>query len=290
MTSMVIRFSSVGDIVLCGAVTEALAPVIFVTKPEYRTLAAALPGVSQVLCPPQDNLPRQVEKIIDLHSNWRSFQIRKKVRAPVYSVQRHDLKRRLRVWLKVGHPPPSVISRYAKAAGIDRVNPTWGEKKTGSNNALALIPFCRHPTKEWPLAKYADLGKMYDGPVIILGGPQERKRMVPLLDAIGPKATALTATGFDEIIQAMGEIKVAVGGDTGLAHLCFAFQKPVITLMGPTTHDDGFWGHNPNTLSVDLPCRPCSRYGSQSCPIGDHLCMKSISVEEVWQKLEVTTA
>ena len=43
MTTVVIRFSSVGDIVLCASVTQQLAPVVFITKPRYRQLAAALP-------------------------------------------------------------------------------------------------------------------------------------------------------------------------------------------------------------------------------------------------------
>ena len=286
MTTLVIRFSSVGDIVLCGAVTGALEPVIFVTNPAYRTLAAALPGVVKVICPPQDELPKQVDKIVDLHSNWRSFSVRRKVKGPVYSIDRHDLRRRFRVWLKIGKPPPPVISRYAKAAGVDEVSKEWAMPQTGPNNALAIIPFCRHRTKEWPLLKYAEIGKRYNGPVLILGSPKEKEKMDPLLHAIGSKARPLAFDGFKEIFDAMAEIRIAVGGDTGLAHLCAAYHKPVVTLFGPTTKADGFWHDAANTVSVDLSCRPCSRFGSSNCPMGDHLCMKNITVDEVWRQIE----
>ena len=48
MSTVVIRYSSLGDIVLTGTVTAALAPVTFITHPRYRPLAEALPGVVAV--------------------------------------------------------------------------------------------------------------------------------------------------------------------------------------------------------------------------------------------------
>ena len=158
MKTMVIRFSSVGDIVLCGGITQALAPVIFITKPAYRSLAEALPGVVEVLCPPFDALPKTADKIVDLHGNWRSRQICLAVKGPVSRIKRYDVKRRFRVWFKQGDPPPSVLSRYAEAAEIPTPSPSWGLPRKGTNDTLAIIPFCRHATKEWPVMKFAEIG------------------------------------------------------------------------------------------------------------------------------------
>ena len=51
MHNVVIRLSSVGDIVLCGFVTGQLKPVTFITSPAYRELAMALPGVKKSTLP-----------------------------------------------------------------------------------------------------------------------------------------------------------------------------------------------------------------------------------------------
>ena len=48
MRTLVIRFSSLGDIVLSGAVTAALGEVEYLTLDRYAELAAALPGVTRV--------------------------------------------------------------------------------------------------------------------------------------------------------------------------------------------------------------------------------------------------
>ena len=44
MRTLVIRFSSLGDIVLSGAVTAALGDVEYLTLERYAELAAALPA------------------------------------------------------------------------------------------------------------------------------------------------------------------------------------------------------------------------------------------------------
>ena len=118
MSTLVVRFSSLGDVILAGAVTGALAPVTFLTHPRYREIAAALPGVVQVLGYGADPLPRSAARIVDLHASPRARQVCLQVRGPVQRVARYDLRRRLRVALKWGAPPPSVVARYAAAAGV----------------------------------------------------------------------------------------------------------------------------------------------------------------------------
>ena len=67
MTSLVIRYSSMGDIVLTAGITKALSPVIFLTLERYAELAAALPGVIEVRTHEQHgrNAFSDVDQIID---------------------------------------------------------------------------------------------------------------------------------------------------------------------------------------------------------------------------------
>ena len=84
---LVIRFSSMGDIVLTSPVTRQLgrlfpdAEIDFLTRSEYAPLARTLPGVTDVEClSPETGLWRLVSRLrerrydlaIDLHGNLRS--------------------------------------------------------------------------------------------------------------------------------------------------------------------------------------------------------------------------
>lgn len=288
--TLVVRFSSMGDVVLAGAVTGPLAPVSFLTKAAWAPLAARLPGVEQVyaweeVVAGRQALPRRWARIVDLHRNLRSRRLSlpggPALEGQWSRVERHDLRRRLRVWLKVGDPPPTVIERYARAAGVTPAARPWIGGWHGGET-LVLAPGAAHATKRWPAERWGALGTAWPGPVAVLGGPGDRALLDAVVDAVGSRAHALAERGFDQTIETLRTAALAVAGDTGLMHLAGAMGVPVVGLFGPTTAADGFW--DPRTgqaVEVDLPCRPCSLHGGPTCPIGDHLCMEAISVDAV---------
>src|SRR5687767_43422 len=105
----VVRFSSLGDIVLTAAITGQLGDdVCFVTLPRYHALVRRFPGVVEVRGP-GEALP--AGRVIDLHNNLRSRRLRADAR-----VERQDLRRRLRVAFKTA-PADPVLTRYGRAAG-----------------------------------------------------------------------------------------------------------------------------------------------------------------------------
>lgn len=282
MQTLVIRFSSLGDVVLAGAVTGALAPVTFLTAPAFADVARRLPGVQEVVRWGLDPLPERFDRVIDLHASPRSRLVTARLRAPVVRVARHDLRRRLRVWLKAGAPPPTVVERYATAAGVPPAPAPW-IGVDGPAHALVLCPGASWPTKRWPAERWVELGRRWPGPIVVLGGPDEGALVRGVANALGPRAEAVCERGFQRTFEAIGRGRVAVAGDTGLLHLCAAAGVPVVGLFGPTTSSDGFWVHPGRAVELDLECRPCSRYGSRSCPVGDHLCLDGIDVDAAWR-------
>ena len=128
---------------------------------------------------------------------------------------------------------------------------------------------------------YVRFAQQWHGKVILLGGVAERQVLRQMVNRIGAKSHYIAEQGFAKTLSAIGQGKVAVGGDTGLMHLCAVSGIPVVMLFGPTTSTDGFWCHQGVAVEQQLFCRPCSRHGGESCPIGDHLCMNSITVEMV---------
>lgn len=269
----VVRYSSVGDIVLAASVTAGLAPVTFRTLPKYFELVRRFPGVVGTLGP--DDAPVG-GPVIDLHHNLRSMRLRANAR-----VARYDLARRMRVWFKT-EPAPSVLSRYAVAAGSPTALPPWLPPIV-RGTTLILAPGAAHPTKRWPY--FRELAASWDGPVRAIGGPGDERDVEPL--------GGTCETSFDRTIAALNGGAVMVAGDTGLMHLAVAVGLPVVALYGPTTSVDGFFDYPPHlaqAAEVPLSCRPCSRFGGAICPVGDHACMRLLTVEIVLAKARLQAA
>ena len=285
MKTLVIRFSSLGDIVLSGAVTANLGPVEFLTLSRYVDLAARLPGVTRVHAWEETGraITKDFDRIVDLHASPRSRWATAFRRAKVSRVKRYDLRRRARTSFKI-EPPPPVIDRYAEAAGVTPATRPW--MRTEGGPALLMVPFTAHRTKAWPAERYVMLGQRWKGPILALGSLSEREGLEAICSSIGPRARVISENGFDATLSAIQSGRIAVGGDTGLIHLAAASGVPTVGLFGPTSSRDGFWSYDGLALEADLPCRPCSRHGGTHCPIGDHHCMDSIDVDKVWNAIE----
>ncbi|HEY6223511.1 MAG TPA: glycosyltransferase family 9 protein, partial [Gemmatimonadales bacterium] len=86
---------------------------------------------------------------------------------------------------------------------------------------------------------------------------------------------------------------VLVTNDSAPLHFAQAVETPTVAIFGPTLPSFGFGPRGPRdkALGVDgLPCRPCSAHGPARCPLGHHLCMQSLRVEDVLHAIEETGA
>ncbi len=262
MKALVVRYSALGDVILAASVTGALGPVGFVTLPRYHALVRRFPGVVGVFGP-GDTLPDL--PIYDLHHSLRSRRL-----PATRRVERQDLRRRLRVWIKAP-PADPVLTRYGRACGVTPAPLPW-LPPVRRGDALIVAPGAAHATKRWPW--FAALAARWDGPVRAIGGPGDEAALAPF--------GVVPDTGFAATLEALEGAAVLVGGDTGLLHLGAAVGVPVVGLFGPTTSADGFWSPGYGT-AVELPlsCRPCSRFGGAVCPIGDHACLRTLTVDAV---------
>jgi ADP-heptose:LPS heptosyltransferase len=274
--NVVVRFRSLGDVVLTAAFTRALAPVTYVTHARYAPLVARFPGVVDVRTPDtlRANPLPATARVVDLQHNLRSLRLRADAR-----VDRATLARVLRPALKRA-PAPSVLTRYAAACGVTPAPLPW-LAPVPRGDALLLVPGAAHATKRWH--GFAALGRAWAGPVRVLGGPGEEALVAEIAGACGGEA--ICETGYDRTLGAMRGAAVLVAGDTGLLHLGAAVGLPVVALFGPTHPDDGFFAYadpkHHRALGLPLDCRPCSRHGSDHCPVGDHACMRDLHVEMV---------
>ena len=278
--TVVLRTGSLGDIVLAAVVTAQLAPVTFVTHRRWAALARRLPGVDRVVGWPDDPLPSNVGRVVDLQGDLRARLLTARMRPGAVShLQRHDWARRARVWWKAP-PPPPVVDRYLATAKLPMPARPWLERGCAGEH-LVLVPGAQWETKRWPERHWIALGRRWKGPIRLLGGPSDRSLLERIAGAIGPRASWLAEDGFEQTWQILGTARAVVAGDTGLMHMAGMMGLPLVALFGPTTSSDGFWCHRGIAVERSLPCRPCSRHGSHVCAVGDHGCLEGLDVETV---------
>ena len=156
----------------------------------------------------------------------------------------------------------------------------------------ASFPVLVHPGagrdychKKWPFDRYVEIvrrlaEKKYA--VTVLLGPDDVH-----LYAFFQKMTGVricNSHGPGPLLKALGESGLFIGNDSGPAHCASLLGIPAITLFGPTSAARSApRGSGCTAIESTLPCAPCHFTRS---PCRDNQCLKSISVDTVWARIE----
>ncbi len=319
MRILLLRFSSLGDVILTMPVALALrqkytgATVDLGTKIDYRGLFTPPSPFTRVIYLDGDGIMPFVKKVNeqrydvigDLHASLRTVMIVPLLKAGTRKRYRKGAVAR-RTFVETGirlSPFPSVLRRYLATFGIDGLPDTpWlgtspEEKQRGhailrragaaGNRVLGIAPGAKWGTKKWGIGRYAELARRLEqrgfDAVFIFGKGDEGVR--DELVTVSPLAKTIDVREYllRDIGYAVAAMDVFVGGDTGLMHLAEAVGTPLVALFGPTTREFGFFpaGRKSVVIEKDFRCRPCSLHGSMACKYAHHRCMEDITVEEV---------
>ena len=312
MKILVLRFSSIGDIVLTTPVVRQLktqvpgAQVHFATKPAYRGLLEANPYVDRthVLSGSLGALVRELRAerfdfIVDLHNNLRTRLIRLQLPGvPGRAFDKLNFQKWLLVNFKVNQlPDVHIVDRYRAAAaplgirddggGLDYFIPAGQAVdvaaalpagfRPGAYVAVAIG--AQHATKRLPVDKLIELvAKLAPRPVVLLGGPEDESTGHVIELAAG--GTVFSACGRFSLHQSASLVQQAlfvVSHDTGLMHIAAAFEKTIYSIWGNTVPQFGMYPYRTPYSALEvlgLACRPCSKIGFAECPQGHFRCMR----------------
>ena len=152
---------------------------------------------------------------------------------------------------------------------------------------LAIAPGSIWGTKRWP--GYAELVQRVAEPVVIVGGPEDRRLGDEIAsaapDRVRNAAGALSLRASAALIE---RARLLVTNDSAPLHLASAVRTPIVAIFGPTVPRFGFGPREPADRIVEvhgLDCRPCSSHGPMVCPLGHHRCMVEVSAEQVAEVL-----
>jgi len=311
MKFLIIRFSSIGDIVLTTPVIRCLkkqvpdAEVHFLTKDAFRSIVEYNPYIDklQVLAHSWELMIEELKTeaydyIIDLHHNVKTLKVKHALKKKSFSFAKLNIEKYIYTSLKVNVLPDiHIVDRYLKTveffgvkndgAGLDYFITTQ-EETTKSDipvshyaGYIACVIGAALGTKRWPVHKWKEFCEKIDHPVILLGGKED------------------TAAG-NESADLVRMAKVVVTNDTGLMHIAAAYKRPIISLWGNTVPSFGMYPYygveTQNILSLHqqydilqvnkLWCRPCSKIGYNKCPLGHFNCMEKIQADEVISKVK----
>lgn len=314
---LVIRFSSIGDIVLTSPVVRHLktqvkgAEIHFVTKQKFESILTSNPHIDKVhvfehnLGEIFHNLKHEkFDYIIDLHHNFRSGRIKRRIKAPAFSVDKLNLKKMLLIRFKVNRlPDVHIVDRYLDTLyffdlqndekGLEFFIPKNEQFKkvdlpeTFQKGYVAFVIAGTYYTKKLPVDKVSEICQKIDYPVILLGGKHEFDEGETILSQ--SKGNVLNFAGKISLNQSASIVEnanIVLSNDTGLMHIAAAFKKKILSFWGNTVPDFGMTPFLPDSKSEimeikNLKCRPCSKLGHKRCPKKHFKCMNDLDTNKI---------
>ena len=159
-------------------------------------------------------------------------------------------------------------------------------------NASELLPHRR-----WMPDRYAELIRRVlathaDVIVAITGAPEEQAEAKALALACGPRCYSFAGmTTLAELPALYAHAVAMVTNNSGPAHFASATLLPTIVLFGPETPKLYQPLGTSQTIYAGLACSPCvSAHNHRQTACTDNVCMRAISVEQVYAALERTLA
>ena len=308
---LVIRFSSIGDVLLTAPALVSLRAAIhgpceihFLTKSTMRpvtegfgalvdgihTIDRATSEVTEVL------KAAEIDYIVDLHSNVRSRAIKRAIGCVAFTLKKENLAKWMLVrgWQKrpVAHIVERYIDSFRGAFGANTpdawpaifesaVLPSGFDRSAGPWEIIAVG--AAHTGKQMPLKLMQSL---------ILNAQANGHRTV-LIGGNGDAETGgILSKGFDDsVVNLVGKTSIgesaaliraaerAYSGDTGMMHLAAAMGTPVTSIWGCTRPSLGMSPWRPTDGSIAIlperrdPMRPCSKLGNHCRFNGESECM-----------------
>lgn len=323
---LIIRFSSIGDIVLCSPVPRCIknkypeAEIHFLTKKSFCSILEANPYIDKVI-PLQDSFKNTLDRlksekydlIVDLHHNIRTLRIKLALfNIPARAFNKLNIKKWLLVNFKINLlPKVHIVDRYLaclKDYGI--VNDHKGLDffiPQGKNYADPLNIFKskylvyaiggQHATKRLSKEKILELVNKIELPLILIGGREDKSTAEFVLANTSNKnlIDLCGKTSLFESAELVKNAELVISHDSGMMHISAAFNKKILSIWGNTTPDFGMYPYliNKNNSKLfevnNLGCRPCSKIGSNSCPKGHFNCMNQQNINEMAEYINSET-
>ncbi|MEQ9231868.1 MAG: glycosyltransferase family 9 protein [Cyclobacteriaceae bacterium] len=203
MKVLILRFSSIGDIVLTTPVIRTIktqfpdAEVHYATKKAYRSLLEENPYVDKihVLEDSLSSLVKELRRekfdfVVDLHNNLRTRIVKLRLRVKSQSFKKLNWEKWLLTTFKINKlPNVHIVDRYLETLscfeinhdnlGLDYFIPEKDEMpmdwlpKSHQGGYAVVVVGAKFSTKRLPTSRLIELCDRINKPVVLLGGPED---------------------------------------------------------------------------------------------------------------------
>jgi len=307
---LIIRFSSIGDIVLTTPVIRCLKKqlnieVHYLTKSSFGGILKNNPYVDKL-----HTIDKEVDSdliqglkseefdfVVDLHNNLRTLRLKRVLQVASKSFSKLNILKWLLVNLKIDKMPNvHIVDRYLDTVahlgvkndheGLDYFIPETSKvdisrlPQEQARGYVGVVIGGQHATKMMPVAKLIEVCRNLSEPIVLLGGPEDASRGEEIVKSVGAKVfNACGKFKLDESASLVQQANWIITHDTGLMHIAAAFKKRIVSVWGNTVPELGMYPYQADSQSKiveikGLSCRPCSKIGFAKCPKGHFKCME----------------
>ena len=316
---LVLRFSSIGDIVLTSPVIRCLklqtnCSLHYLVMNKFKQTLIGNPYVDKLISfekEPQEVLDGLKEEnydyIVDLHKNIRTKRLLANLGKPYANFPKKNVEKWLFVNFKINKMPDvHIVDRYFEALrelnvqndqkGLDYFIPEADHINPESfglmpNEYIAFGIGAAHNTKVMPTAEMEKLLVQFDKKIALIGGPNEASKGEHL--ANDKRVNFCGKLNINQTASLIKQASVVISPDTGIMHIAAALRKKIVSIWGNTVPAFGmypYYGKNKVDHFIseveDLSCRPCSKIGYKKCPKGHFRCMKEQDLNQIVEWVE----
>lgn len=317
---LIIRLSSIGDIILATPVIKAIkqqfpnSEIHCLVNKNFAKVMEGNPYISYLhlydKSLPQRDLAinkseilrgyGKFDFIVDLQNNHRSRLFRKNLSDKIYSIDKRRLFKLCLVHFKTKILPSvhctdnyyNCISdlittrNYDAYANTDKSFHIQKYLTDTTRKLITIAPGANHFTKRYPAEKFIELINNLDNyNIVLIGGKEEIGICKHIEYNASQKIINLCGElSLDCSAAAVSQSDLLICNDTGLMHVAAACGTPIIAIFGSSVQELGFTPLSNNYTIIEnnkIKCRPCSHIGRNKCPKKHFNCMNEIPAKTI---------
>ncbi|MCH2020925.1 MAG: glycosyltransferase family 9 protein [Saprospiraceae bacterium] len=306
---LIIRFSSIGDIVLTTPVIRCLktqlnVEVHYITKDKYACILEDNPYVDKVFSiDKKSNSLKKIVKllklekysiIVDLHKNFRSKYICFKLGIKPLVYDKINRQKLLFTKFKIDKLPDlHIVDRYLETVKplrikndgkgldyhipiMDYIIPQHLDIRLKSGHFVAFVIGATHATKRLPAKKIKSICEIANKELIVLIGGKEDIEASLIIEQAGNHIINLCGKlNLHQSASIIDQARVVVAHDTGFMHIAAALKRPVISIWGNTVPKFGMYPYFPTNSTVNYKIIENTTLSCRPCSkLGQNYCPK----------------
>lgn len=293
---LLLRFSSIGDIVLTSPVVRCLKTQLesieihYLTKKMFASILEANPYIDKVYTfdkvkKPLKEVVHELQKeeydlIVDLHKNIRSWYVSKKLGIRTLTFKKLNPQKWLLTQFKINWMPEvHIVDRYLdtvsslnvindgqgldyKIPSSDYIDPSSIDPRLKSQQYLVFVIGAAHATKRLPPSKIKSICRLLKKAFIVLIGGKGDVEAATFIESAG--AHVINTCGQFNLHQSasiVDQARLVIAHDTGFMHIAAALKRPIVSIWGNTVPQFGMYPYlpagNANFRMIEHPNLAC---------------------------------